>query len=66
MTVHKEPSPLLTPAEVGKLFRVDGKTVWRWAKAGKLPYVKTPGGHKRYPAEAVYALLTNQRQETSQ
>lgn len=57
MTVHKASSPLLTPAEVGELFRVDPKTVWRWAKTGRLPYVKTPGGHKRYPAEAVYALL---------
>ncbi|NCV44974.1 MAG: helix-turn-helix domain-containing protein, partial [Actinobacteria bacterium] len=27
---------LLTPSEVASLFRVDPKTVTRWAKAGKL------------------------------
>jgi hypothetical protein len=30
-----EPEPLLTPAEVASMFRVDPKTVTRWAKAGK-------------------------------
>jgi excisionase family DNA binding protein len=40
---------LLTPGEVGALFRVDPKTVTRWAKAGRLPAaVRTPGGHRRY------------------
>ena len=31
-----ESEPLLTPAEVAAMFRVDPKTVTRWAKAGKL------------------------------
>jgi len=31
-----EAEPLLTPAEVATMFRVDPKTVTRWAKAGKL------------------------------
>jgi excisionase family DNA binding protein len=39
---------LLTPAEVADLFRVDPKTVTRWAKAGKLTSVRTLGGHRRY------------------
>lgn len=39
---------LLTPAEVAKIFRVDPKTVTRWAKAGKLSAITTPGGHKRF------------------
>jgi excisionase family DNA binding protein len=39
---------LLTPAEVASLFRVDPKTVTRWAKAGKLTAVRTLGGHRRY------------------
>ncbi|MEI2643153.1 MAG: helix-turn-helix domain-containing protein [Candidatus Nanopelagicales bacterium] len=30
------PEDLLTPSEVAALFRVDPKTVTRWAKAGKL------------------------------
>jgi excisionase family DNA binding protein len=48
---------LLTPAEVAALFRVDPKTVTRWAKAGKLSAIRTLGGHRRYRAAEVYALL---------
>jgi hypothetical protein len=31
-----EAEPLLTPAKVATMFRVNPKTVTRWAKAGKL------------------------------
>jgi excisionase family DNA binding protein len=41
---------LLTPSEVAALFRVDPKTVTRWAKAGKLTSIRTLGGHRRYKA----------------
>ncbi len=44
--VQNTPAPeaLLTPAEVAALFRVDPKTVTRWAKAGKLSSIRTLGG----------------------
>jgi excisionase family DNA binding protein len=48
---------LLTPAEVASLFRVDPKTVTRWAKSGKLTSIKTLGGHRRYKESEVKALL---------
>ena len=48
---------LLTPAEVASLFRVDPKTVTRWAKAGKLTSIRTLGGHRRYKESEVRALL---------
>lgn len=48
---------LLTPAEVAKMFGVDPKTVTRWAKAGKLPAIRTLGGHRRYRASDVRRLL---------
>jgi excisionase family DNA binding protein len=48
---------LLTPAEVAVLFRVDPKTVTRWAKAGKLSSIRTLGGHRRYKESEVVALL---------
>ena len=51
---------LLTPSEVAALFRVDPKTVTRWAKAGKLTSIRTLGGHRRYRADEVYALLDAQ------
>jgi excisionase family DNA binding protein len=48
---------LLTPAEVAALFRVDPKTVTRWAKAGKLTAIRTLGGHRRYRQSEVDKLL---------
>lgn len=54
-----EQEVLLTPAEVAKLFRVDPKTVTRWAKAGKLTAIRTLGGHRRYRKSEVQGLLNN-------
>ena len=52
-----ETEALLTPAEVAAMFRVDPKTVTRWAKAGKLSAIRTLGGHRRYREAEVKALL---------
>jgi excisionase family DNA binding protein len=57
MSLHGESEVLLTPAEVASLFRVDPKTVTRWAKAGKLSSIRTLGGHRRYKESEVRALL---------
>ena len=48
---------LLTPAEVATMFRVDPKTVTRWAKSGKLTSIRTLGGHRRYRESEVKELL---------
>lgn len=55
-----ETEALLTPAEVAAMFRVDPKTVTRWAKAGKLSSIRTLGGHRRYRESEVRALLAGQ------
>jgi excisionase family DNA binding protein len=52
---------LLTPAEVAALFRVDPKTVTRWAKSGKLSFIRTLGGHRRYLESEVRILLERSR-----
>lgn len=52
-----EQDRLLKPQEVAALFRVDPKTVTRWAKAGKLTCIRTLGGHRRYRESEVRALL---------
>ena len=58
MTGHAvEGDALLTPAEVAALFRVDPKTVSKWAKAGKLSCRRTLGGHRRYIEAEVRSLL---------
>ncbi len=73
-----EAEPLLTPAEVATMFRVDPKTVtrWakavdpktvtRWAKAGKLTSIRTLGGHRRYRETEVRALLAGIPQQRSE
>ncbi|MBM0256370.1 BldC family transcriptional regulator [Micromonospora sp. 4G55] len=48
---------LLTPGEVAALFRVEPKTVSRWAAAGRLHCIRTPGGHRRFLESQVRALL---------
>jgi excisionase family DNA binding protein len=52
-----ETERLLTPAEVAAMFRVDPKTVTRWARDGRLTAVRTLGGHRRYLESQVLALL---------
>ena len=56
--VNSDQEVLLSPAEVATLFRVDPKTVTRWAKAGKLTSIRTLGGHRRFKESEVKALLT--------
>lgn len=48
---------LLTPGEVAEMFRVDPKTVTRWASAGRIGSIRTPGGHRRFRESEVKALL---------
>ncbi|MDP9798831.1 excisionase family DNA binding protein [Catenuloplanes nepalensis] len=48
---------LLTPGEVAALFRVDPKTVTRWAAAGRIGSIRTPGGHRRFRESEVRQLL---------
>ena len=52
---------LLTPREVAALFRVDPKTVTRWADEGRLSSVRTLGGHRRYRESQVLSLLEESR-----
>jgi excisionase family DNA binding protein len=59
MTAQSAPGRdrLLTPGEVATLFRVDPKTVTRWASAGRIGSIRTPGGHRRFRESEVRALL---------
>ena len=57
---------LLTPSEVAGLFRVDPKTVTRWAKSGKLTAIRTLGGHRRYRKSEVEKLLISNSQSLTE
>jgi excisionase family DNA binding protein len=48
---------LLRTREVALLFQVSERAVTDWARKGRIPSVRTPGGHRRYPAEQVRSLL---------
>jgi excisionase family DNA binding protein len=53
----------LRSAEVAAILQVSPKTVARWAQEGRLPYQRTLGGHRRYPAAAVRELAASLVQE---
>ncbi|MDQ6854815.1 MAG: helix-turn-helix domain-containing protein [Actinomycetota bacterium] len=48
---------LLTSAQVALLFGVDRRTVVRWAKRGRLPSLRTPGGQHRFRADEIRRVL---------
>ena len=56
---------LLTPAEVAALFRVNPKTVTRWARAGKISAIRTLGGHRRFRASEIKRALDQMDREAS-
>jgi excisionase family DNA binding protein len=58
-----EASSYLRTAEVAELLHVSPKTVSRWAKEGKLPFLKTLGGHRRYPEAKIRELASGLQQE---
>jgi len=49
----------LRTSEVAVKLQVSPKTVSRWAKEGRLPYLATLGGHRRFPASAIEELMGN-------
>ncbi|HYH52025.1 MAG TPA: BldC family transcriptional regulator [Acidimicrobiia bacterium] len=60
MTAAERNGELLTPAEVAEIFRVNAKTVSRWAQSGKLSVVRTLGGHRRFRRTEIDAQLRAQ------
>jgi excisionase family DNA binding protein len=56
---------LLTPGEVATLFRVDPKTVTRWASAGRIGSIRTPGGHRRFRESEVRSMLADLTSEAT-
>ena len=47
----------LRTREVALLFQVSERAVTDWATKGRIRSVRTPGGHRRYPASHVRTLL---------
>ena len=55
---------LLRTCDVALLFQVSERTVSEWARRGRVPSVRTPGGHRRYPADQIRELLINGRTDS--
>jgi excisionase family DNA binding protein len=55
--------PLLSPAEVAEMFRVDAKTVARWARSGRITSIRTLGGHRRYREAEILEIIEGRTQE---
>ena len=54
----RSPARLLKPSVVAHLFDVEVSTVVEWARTGKMPALKTPGGQQyRFRAADVEAVL---------
>jgi len=47
---------LMRAGEVAALFQVSRRSIAAWANRGLLPYIETPGGHRRFRAADVRAL----------
>ena len=62
MAETHEALELLTPSEVAAMFRVNPKTVTRWAHAGRISYIKTLGGHRRFRADEIRKLVSEASQ----
>jgi excisionase family DNA binding protein len=58
-----ETASYLRTAEVAGILYVSPKTVSRWAKEGKLPFMKTLGGHRRYPEAKIRELASELREQ---
>jgi excisionase family DNA binding protein len=56
--IPAERHPLLRSQEVAEIFDVTERTVINWAAAGKLPCLRTIGGHLRFRREEVFRLLS--------
>jgi excisionase family DNA binding protein len=63
---HVTPERPLTSAEAADLFGVDVKTVTRWARAGKLPALRTVGGHHRFDPAEMRRILAATKTGTDQ
>ena len=55
----------LRAAEGADILHVSPKTVSRWAKEGKLTFLKTLGGHRRYPEAEIRQLAKGLREEAT-
>jgi excisionase family DNA binding protein len=62
----ERPPVAMRTGEVAALLHVSPKTVARWAAEGRIPFQRTLGGHRRYPAADMRALAEELRHDAEQ
>ena len=50
---------LMRAGEVAALLQVSRRSIAAWANRGLIPYIETPGGHRRFRAADVRALVAS-------
>jgi excisionase family DNA binding protein len=55
----------LRNAQVAEILGVNSKTIQRWTKEGKLPHLRTLGGHFRYEESEIREIAARQRREAT-
>lgn len=58
-------SPYLTAEQVAERFQVSAETAREWARSGKVPTIRTPGGQYRFSREVIDALAPESAVEVS-
>ncbi|MGH9443265.1 MAG: MerR family transcriptional regulator, partial [Thermoanaerobaculia bacterium] len=58
-TAGRVPELWLSRGDVARIFQVSPSTVTRWAREGRVPARRTPGGHYRYPAAGIARMAGN-------
>lgn len=56
------PRQYLTRSGVARLFEVSPATVARWTREGKLPFILTLGGQRRYERDQIIDLMRRSRE----
>ena len=54
---------LLSVADVALIFRVNRRTVTKWADRGLLRCYRAPNGHRRFPEDSVRALFEGRTED---
>jgi excisionase family DNA binding protein len=57
MTRYSDGETYLGVAETARRLLVTPKTVARWAREGRLPHVKTLGGHRKFPESEIDLIV---------
>ncbi|MHA7270425.1 helix-turn-helix domain-containing protein [Arthrobacter sp. HLT1-20] len=56
MYTHKKDDSILTVAQAASELGVHADTLRRWANANKVPYFRTPTGHRRFRHTDIEAI----------